>query len=97
MADCKNCIHIEVCKSADSCDGRVPGCRHFEPKQKHGRWIDEEWGDWRCSYCRKLYTFDDYGDVHPLDDCGYNYCPNCGAIMDLPSITEQTTKAHGGE
>ena len=47
----------------------------------HGRWINEGDGDWRCSSCRKLFTFDDYGDVHPRDDCGFNYCYNCGAYM----------------
>ena len=49
----------------------------------HGRWIDESCGYWRCSSCRILYTFDDYGDVHPVADCGFSYCPNCGAKMDL--------------
>lgn len=103
MADCKNCIHIEVCKSADSCDGRVPGCRHFEPNTKHGRWIMKQepitWCEddvdifWECSVCKCR----NFGESP--------YCPCCGAIMDLPSITEQTTKAleamdrkaHGGE
>jgi len=48
----------------------------------HGRWINEGDGDWRCSVCRRLYTFDDYGDIDPKEDCGCNYCPNCGAKMD---------------
>ena len=51
-------------------------------EQGNGKWINEDWGDWRCSACRNLYSFDDYGDIHPLDDCGWNYCPNCGAKMD---------------
>lgn len=96
MADCKNCIHIEVCKSADSCDGRVPGCRHFEPKPKHGR----------CEYCKDGKSF--IGARMLLGNDGkwheINNCPNCGAIMDLPRITDQTMKAleamdrkaHGG-
>lgn len=29
---CDDCLHRPVCKSADSCDGQVPGCRHFEPR-----------------------------------------------------------------
>lgn len=119
MADCKNCIHIEVCKSADSCDGRVPGCRHFEPKTKHGRWvwdveshgdpmygIDEDYG-YRCSECQ--VWADEYGvdgDIYEEQPTHIlHYCPNCGAIMDLPRITDYTMKAleamdrkaHGGE
>ncbi len=35
MADktriCSKCIHKEVCKTAESCDGYVSGCKHFNP------------------------------------------------------------------
>ena len=48
----------------------------------HGKWIDEGLGSWSCSSCLDIFTFDDYGDRHPKDDCGCNYCPNCGAKMD---------------
>lgn len=48
----------------------------------HGEWVNDGDGDWRCSSCRRLFTFDDYGDVHPLDDCWFNYCPTCGCRMD---------------
>ena len=101
MADCKNCIHIEVCKSADSCDGRVPGCRHVEPKTKHGRWEKSEYcGFACCDQCKDVYIYESW-----LDDGRWKHCPNCGAIMDLPRITDQTMKAleamdrkaHGGE
>ena len=61
--------------------------------QKHGRWeIVDFAGSVKCPVC---------GEVRAKD----NYCSNCGAIMDLPNITEQTQsaldamdrKAHGGE
>ena len=49
----------------------------------HGRWVPEEKGYWHCSECgRKVYspqfspTF-----VHQEDD--KQYCPSCGAKMDL--------------
>jgi hypothetical protein len=29
MAECKKCIHNAVCKTAESCDGYVSGCKHF--------------------------------------------------------------------
>ena len=48
---------------------------------KHGRWINDGGGDWYCSACKAYHTFDAYGDVHPVDDCWYYYCPNCGAKM----------------
>jgi hypothetical protein len=48
----------------------------------HAKWQNEGFGCWSCSSCLEIFTFDDYGDVHPKDDCGCNYCPNCGAKMD---------------
>ncbi len=48
----------------------------------HAKWQNEGFGCWLCSSCLEIFTFDNYGDVHPKDDCGCNYCPNCGAKMD---------------
>lgn len=28
--ECSKCIHKEVCKTAESCDGYVSGCKHFK-------------------------------------------------------------------
>lgn len=41
---------------------------------RHGRWIDvrEYCGDYMCSNCETLYSTNKF-----------NYCPNCGAKMDL--------------
>ena len=44
---------------------------------KHGKWIAVTLGDMRCLCCGSVYGV-----------CGgligdYNYCPNCGAKMDL--------------
>lgn len=50
---------------------------------KHGRWIEKE--DlfvetvYRCSACEEDYVLLDGGAI----DDWYNYCPNCGAKMDL--------------
>lgn len=50
---------------------------------RHGKWIhseieDDDWGrifhKWTCSVCG-------YSVAH--NPTGENYCPNCGAIMDL--------------
>ena len=32
MADCGKCLHLDVCKTAETCDGRVPRCKHFMDK-----------------------------------------------------------------
>lgn len=32
MAYCGKCIHLDVCKSADACDGHVPRYKHFIDK-----------------------------------------------------------------
>lgn len=49
---------------------------------RHGRWIDMQEDDategmWRCSAC----GFDGYFDIMTPEECGTNYCPNCGAKM----------------
>ena len=85
MADktrtCSKCIHKAVCKTAESCDGYVSGCKHFK-EQKQGRWehliqkfngggFNDVYG---CSECvHKEYV--------PLGERLPNYCPNCGADM----------------
>ncbi len=71
MPECKNCIHIEVCKSADSCDGRVPGCRHFETKTKNGRWLYYSTTMQECSNCQR------HTARHK-----FKYCPHCGVVME---------------
>lgn len=44
---------------------------------KHGRWeFNPKTGKYRCSACKKDET------VTPWGRPSFNYCPNCGAIMD---------------
>lgn len=45
-----------------------------QPEQKHGKWIRLSNYLAQCSVCK------DY--IDNAISCGYNYCPNCGAIMD---------------
>ena len=35
MAYCGKCLHLDVCKSAETCDGHVPRCKHFMDKTKY--------------------------------------------------------------
>lgn len=45
-------------------------------------------GDWYCTNCKQCQTFDKFGDLHPKDDYGYYYCPNCGAKMGCDNEQE---------
>ena len=45
---------------------------------RHGWWVDKMVRDWHCSECGKKARFDGY-----CYDDKPNYCPNCGAKMDL--------------
>lgn len=46
-----------------------------QPEQKHGMWIRLSNNLAQCSECK------DY--INNAISCGYNYCPNCGAEMDM--------------
>ena len=41
MAYCAKCLHRDVCQTCQSCDGRVPKCRHFIDREAMARQIDE--------------------------------------------------------
>ena len=56
--------------------------------KKRAVWVNQGDGDWSCSKCGEMFTFDAYGDIHPKHDCGCNYCPNCGAKMDGEAVKE---------
>ena len=44
----------------------------YENRESHGRYIMDEFGDSKCSVCGEKYL-----------NVTQNYCPNCGAKMDL--------------
>ena len=82
-------------------NGYAKGYADAKKNEKHGRWEDIYSGKYanpryRCSHCKQkalyvavqtmLGTWRDEQDLS-------NYCPNCGAKMDLPNITENTRKA----
>lgn len=57
---------------------------------RHGRWFraEDDWNSlitFQCSVCGEEYCFECDEDILPLN---YNYCPNCGAKMNLEDETE---------
>ena len=80
MQDCGKCLHLDVCKTADSCDGHVPKCKHFMDKEEYikpeyGRWVQLGITDFQCSRCGFRFTS---GDPIAM----FSHC-RCGAKMDL--------------
>ena len=50
---------------------------------RHGRWVDKQGGFWEVATCSNC------GEKHPTVCIIPNYCPNCGAIMDLSDECKQ--------
>lgn len=50
--------------------------------QKHGRWIDCDCGEWKCSACNDSW----YLEVGDPEHNEMNYCPMCGAKMDEKGV-----------
>lgn len=74
-------------------NGYAKGYQDAKKEERHGKWdiFDDGYGCelMSCSVCKaEFYDGDNDTVDHP-----HNYCPNCGAIMDLPNITEQTENA----
>jgi len=47
-------------------------CSSSEPERKHGKWVENKWGEETCSEC---------GYIHKAE--GSNFCPNCGAKIGV--------------
>ena len=91
---CKDCLYYAVCEGKNQPDymtAHGDECKFFRNKAdyaevKHGYWkADKRSVDvtYICSECKSLYSYAD-----PEEECDYNYCPNCGAKMDLKEGAE---------
>lgn len=70
----------------ESCDDEIPKA-DVQPV-KHGRWIAENRDNRGYADCYTCTNCDCYTYTYTLmKDCEYDYCPNCGARMDLDSVT----------
>ena len=79
-------------------NGYAKGYADAKKNEKHGRWLKtKEQLGWNevdaveCSECHESWLGDEDDTFDYLEH--WFYCPNCGAIMDLPNITENTRKA----
>ena len=83
MATCKDCLHFEVCCYVSH---QLPICDSYAEPVKHGRWISltecANAGVY-CSVCSKKVYKEDYAWCNKKNKVRSNYCPNCGAKMDL--------------
>ena len=82
MAKCKDCIHFEVCAYASH---DLPICDSFSTDVatvRHGRWIDNH-----CTACGMMPMGDEMWELCDFEPPRFekfmDYCPNCGAKMDL--------------
>ena len=92
MANCKDCLHYQVCGYVmDMSDDEIeePGaekaCQHFlrdAARVVHGYWsiiLDDYDNEMmQCSICGAEFYDGDNDTVEHFS----NYCPNCGAKMD---------------
>jgi rubrerythrin len=78
-------------------NGYAKGYQDAKKEERHGRWlkVKVEAGDpfdGNSVYCFDVFACSECGCHFDVSEA-LNYCPNCGAIMDLPNITEQTENA----
>ena len=54
---------------------------------RHGRWemVEDPWFSdvCKCTACGEEYVLEYVLEADTPSEYGYNYCPNCGAKMDL--------------
>lgn len=74
------CCDYQYWDTVEDIEQDAKECGHLievEPVQ-HGRWIaikiPNEWDKGQCSICKSTFSSSVWGT---------NYCPNCGAKMDL--------------
>ena len=50
--------------------------------ERHGRWIQDEFGDYTCSECGDREDRFIYGTENWYGNGESNFCPNCGAKIE---------------
>ena len=92
MAYCGKCFNLDVCKTTDSCDGHVPGCKHFKDKSKIME-LPCLPGDavWLIAY------FPDEGKINARQLCVVDVCANVGmdVVVSLSSDPIESSECEG--
>ena len=92
MAYCGKCLHLDVCKTAETCDGHVPRCKHFMDKTAVSEALEKQKpqqpdieGDgydpegnlvYDTGYCPHCRQ------EHEIDYHTPKYCENCGQALE---------------
>lgn len=81
MAYCGKCLHLDVCKTAETCDGHVPRCKHFMDKTAISEALEKQKpvkpeikGD--GGFCRRC------GRGYEIDLYTPEYCGDCGQALE---------------
>lgn len=86
MAECKDCFHFKVCAYADHylpvCDSFVTTFVADVAPVVHGEWEDYGAGVC-CSKCGISLFHQDTNNNAGIEPSCFEYCPYCGAKMDL--------------
>lgn len=97
MAYCGKWLHLDVCKSADACDGHVPRCKHFMDKAEISQALEKQKpqqpdieGDgydpegnlvYDTGYCPRCRQ------EYEIDYHTPKYCRNCGQALEWEGAT----------
>lgn len=94
----QNCVDRMDGKTCDECKHHVleVSCERLMEQPtidpvKHGRWIgidDDPHETWECDQCGCIYE--------EMPSWTPNYCPNCGARMDVPDNDVGETEGEEG-
>ena len=81
MAYCGKCLHLDVCKTAETCDGHVPRCKHFIDKTAISQTLEKP--KTRGDQLRRMTDEQLAEALYENAECKWCHNdPACGALLD---------------